>query len=177
MIFQVLKPQSYLLIRFPCVSLPIRDAAKFMLSRLKCFWWLWIFSMERWTNVSNVCCCRAWSEYGLEYLSLDMTFYETLEIVLNLLNRWIFVIISVSAVRDPVNPMECWYNFWIFDHVFLQYGIQIRAGHLCAGPSLGEPQTGTCVVGLHHHHHHHHHQSSIKCGVSSHRNLCHFFGS
>lgn len=27
----------------------------------------------------------------------------------------------------------------------LQYGIQIRPGHLCAGPSLGEPQTGTCV--------------------------------
>ena len=27
--------------------------------------------------------------------------YESLEIVLNLLNRWIFVIMSVSAVRDP----------------------------------------------------------------------------
>ena len=45
--------------------------------------------------------------------------YETLEIVLNLLNRWIFVIMSVSAVRDPGtslnmiivldsgNPMKC----------------------------------------------------------------------
>ena len=45
--------------------------------------------------------------------------YETLEIVWNLLNRWIFVIMSVSAVRDPGtslnmiivldsgNPMKC----------------------------------------------------------------------